>query len=130
MVEPFRRDSPKRPAARCACSSSATRCTAWRCGGTPGAAAFVAEGHFARPELLLLDPNGGEQSVLKLADDAAAQRLERVALQGVAANSRRPDEERGEGHEREAEQELALERHTGLPGYPVGTNVRWERGMR
>jgi dipeptidyl aminopeptidase/acylaminoacyl peptidase len=45
-------------------------------GAVPGTAAFLAEGHFARPALLLLDPEGIERRVLELGDDAAARRFE------------------------------------------------------
>ena len=45
---------------------------------------------------------------------ALTERLERAALQRVTANRLDPDEQRGDHHEREPEQQLALEGHDGL----------------
>ena len=67
----------------------------------------------APDHLALVEHRGLQLRVGPGARHALAQRLQRPALQHVAANGLRPDQKTGQHHEGEAEQELTLEGHAG-----------------
>ena len=71
----------------------------------------VEAAEIAPDDLSLVEHRGLQLGVGPGARHALAQRLEGAALQDVAADRLRPDQEGGQHHQREAEQEFALEGH-------------------